>query len=516
MAKQGYGDGTVPEAARLAASCDHILTKMDGLSFSVIGIVDGESSPAHRFELPAAEVMAIGKTCREKYAGTISGTRMPAQIEIIEVRPAVSAEDRQRLQSLASNVGVFLRAYAVDLSSSTVTQSRWSLFNVRLRLLRRALVAPRMGEEELRPEAPAALPAMASRPIVTYLIIAVLAAVFVMEIALQLDPSGGLFAQSVRTLAALGGVSRALVSGGDWYRIVSAAFLHADLVHLAANAVALWMAGVVLEPLIGRVWLCALFFVGAAGGSLLSIAVNPPDVVSVGASGAIMGLLAAAYVSSFRLPSGMARTQAQTGILRVLIPSLFPYTTHSSGHIDFGAHAGGTLVGLLFGALLLRTWPRQQAQAPMASLAKGLAVLSVAVLGWSGYQAIAGYERWNVARFLIPRETFPKSDEEAVSRAEELRKTYPRDPRSHFFLAVTLLDTNEIERAEAELKLALADPAVLSAFERKFEIRIRSVLAEVLLAENKKEEANKELDVVCSPALKDDDSAEKRALCARR
>ena len=57
----------------------------------------------------------------------------------------------------------------------------------------------------------------------------------------------------------------------------------------------LLMAGLVLETVLGRAWTAALFFLEALGGSILSIALNPPTMVSVGASGASVAMLAAAF-----------------------------------------------------------------------------------------------------------------------------------------------------------------------------------------------------------------------------
>ena len=112
----------------------------------------------------------------------------------------------------------------------------------------------------------------------------------------------------VGTLFAMGGAnSGAILNDGQWYRLLTAALLHADALHLLFNGVALGLAGYLLEALIGPAWLVVLFFLGALGGSLMGLAVNSAEVVSVGASGAVMGLLAAALVASLRLPRGQER-----------------------------------------------------------------------------------------------------------------------------------------------------------------------------------------------------------------
>jgi len=75
---------------------------------------------------------------------------------------------------------------------------------------------------------------------------------------------------------------------------------------------------------IGHAWFAALFVVGALGGAAGSLAANAPNVLSVGASGAIMALLAAALVCSFIFESVQLRRRMQKVSLRFLIPSLAP------------------------------------------------------------------------------------------------------------------------------------------------------------------------------------------------
>ena len=66
------------------------------------------------------------------------------------------------------------------------------------------------------------------------------------------------------------------------------------------NGFCLYLAGRVLETLVGRSWLVVIFLVGALGGSVASLLINPPNLLTVGASGAIMALFAAIFTLSFR------------------------------------------------------------------------------------------------------------------------------------------------------------------------------------------------------------------------
>ena len=93
----------------------------------------------------------------------------------------------------------------------------------------------------------------------------------------------------------------------------------------AVERVCAFLAGYYLEPLIGRRWYAALFATGGLGGALASMLLNPPGVVTVGASGAIMGLLGAAVVLSFAdAASEKTAKRMRWTALQMLIPSLIP------------------------------------------------------------------------------------------------------------------------------------------------------------------------------------------------
>jgi len=464
----------------------------------VVCIVDPGRGPSRRFGIGRDELIEIGKACRARYSGTVSGAKMPSVIEIVEVRSSVTDEDRERLKPLRSRTGAVAVAYAVDLSNSKVSVNSWSLVNPRRRLLERLLKQPRLSDDQLQKPAPAALPEAGGRPVLTYLMVAALAGVFVVEQLFPVMP-GGLLTPSVKTLVALGALSRPLVlREGEWFRLFTAALLHGGPLHLLFNGVALWMAGVVLEPLVGRAWLFALFFIGTLGGSLMSLAINPAAVVSVGASGAIMGLLAAALVLALRFPAGPQRTAIHMGLLRVFIPSLIPLAVHSGERIDFAAHLGGALAGSLIGALLLISWPRTAPRPRFAGVAVAVALSAVAVFAWSGRQAQAAYARYSLGRFLMPREQLPKTNAEAESRSLTMVSTYPRDPRAHFYRATALSRAHDAAGAEAELRLGLAEKDLLQYyFTRDLEVLLRAALAQSLLAQKRVEDARREAQPVC-------------------
>jgi rhomboid protease GluP len=500
VAKHGYREGTVPEAEGLARKSELVLTKADGITISLICIVDAERDPSRRFGLERGEVIAIAKACRDKYSGTVNGQKMPAIVEIIEVRSAVTEEDKQRLKPLRSRIGAAVYAFAVDLSAATVTVNSWSFLSGRHRSLERLLRTPRLGDSDLVRPAPAALPDATGQPILTYLLLAGLLAAFVVELIASRAAGGSFFKPDLGTLIALGALSRPLVlEHGEWYRLFTAVFLHADLLHLAFNGIALWMGGLVLEHLLGRAWLFLLFFAGALGGSLMSVAINRPEVVSVGASGAIMSLLATALVVAFRFPQGPERMAIFSRMLGILLPSVIPLASVRPGaRIDFAAHIGGALVGFVFAAIAMATWPRTAVRPRFTGAAMGLALLGAVVFAWSGRQAYAGYATYALERLLIPKEMLPKTDQEITAKAEALVTAYPRDPRSHLYRAFSLMHANDPGAAEAELRRGLAEKDLLQTyFSRELEVMLRSVLAQTLMAQNRREDARAAVKPVC-------------------
>ena len=196
---------------------------------------------------------------------------------------------------------------------------------------------------------------------VTYALLAILVAAFVAECAFALGPLKGSLQPSITTLEALGGLYwTRIVESGEWYRLLSATFLHGDLTHLLLNGFVLFYAGRRLEWVIGHAWFAAIYLISAVCGSVASLAINPHNLVGVGASGAIMGILGASVISSLHFAAGPTRTRLQVTAAQVLIPLLLPIwtTTRSGMLIDFGGHLGGAIGGALVAALMLLLWPR--------------------------------------------------------------------------------------------------------------------------------------------------------------
>ena len=336
-------------------------------------------------------------------------------------------------------------------------------------------------------------------PLLTVGLITLLVLIFAAEIAFGIEPWSRMLAPSISTLVAFGGLNKALVLQGDWHRLFSAVLLHGDIVHLVLNGVCLYLAGAALESLVGRRWFFALFVVGGLGGSVLSLAINPPNMVSVGASGAITGLVAAAFVCSFRYPSGGMRLQIQMAMLQVLIPALIPLAMSPTGQrVDFAAHLGGALTGALAGWLLLKTWSPASARPAFVHGAAVIAIAGAAAFLFSAIPVARNYDaRAAGESVLIPPQEVPKSAADAKAKAADLLARFPRDPRSHLYQANVLVDRNDLQGAAQALRAGLAEQEVLKTrFKPELEGQMRGMLALVLTDLNQRGEAQ----TVAAPA----------------
>jgi membrane associated rhomboid family serine protease len=136
------------------------------------------------------------------------------------------------------------------------------------------------------------------------------------------------------------------VADGDWWRVISGGFLHAGLLHLLLNMYVLYVAGSILEPGIGTPRFLGIYFVALIAGSLGALIVDP-NALTVGASGAIFGLMAAVVVIA--RGRGMEQIASQFGLFIVLNLVL----TFSISGISVGGHIGGLIGGFVAAALVL-------------------------------------------------------------------------------------------------------------------------------------------------------------------
>jgi len=430
-------------------------------------------------------------------------TKLPVIIQLIEVRTPMTEADRRRLAPARcwGFKKLALSAWMIDQSKREVWTNAY--FNGRLtgrRFYERLVREPRESDAHMAQARPA-ISFNTGPAYVTYALLALLAGVFAAECLLALTPPTGLWRAGIRTLLAFGGVNRSLVESGEWYRLFTAMLVHADVFHLLMNGVALFFAGRLLEGLVGRAWFAALFVIGGLGGSLLSIAINDPNIVSVGASGAIMALAASAFTVSFRLGPTVERNAIQTGLLNILIPSLLPLATHGA-KVDYAAHVGGAVTGIAVGLVILQTWARTSPLPALRQFALAVAIAGIGVAAYAVEPLSRQYQTYKLAALLIPKDKLPTTNQDAKARSAELVERYPRDPRARLYRALALHDSHADDDAEQQLRLALTDEPVLKTmFKPELESDLRTLLVALLVERGKASEARDIARPVCAGEL---------------
>jgi membrane associated rhomboid family serine protease len=154
------------------------------------------------------------------------------------------------------------------------------------------------------------------------------------------------------------------VAHGQWYRLVTAGFLHVGLWHIALNMLALWFLGSQLEPLVGRVKFAVVYMSSLLAGSLGVMIVSPHEI-TVGASGAIFGLLG--FAIAYQRSRGINIWQSGLGMILVLN---LVFTFGVSG-ISIGGHVGGLIGGYLCGLILYELTPRMRTHPAVPTLLCG-------------------------------------------------------------------------------------------------------------------------------------------------
>ena len=221
----------------------------------------------------------------------------------------------------------------------------------------------------------------------TNVLLAVLAGIYVVEAliggtaALITGPSANAL---VRLGASVGiyqidGVLVGIVEGQYW-RLFTATFLHAGLLHLAFNCYALYLFGNVVERELGRGRFLVMYVVTGICASVGSYAFGVPYAPSVGASGAIFGIFGAFLAYSWRrrdlaFYAARVRSAGMLILLNLFISIALP-------GIDWRAHVGGLVTGIVAGAAADGLGDRRARTATFAVAIAALTVIAVALTAW--------------------------------------------------------------------------------------------------------------------------------------
>ncbi|HVQ88542.1 MAG TPA: rhomboid family intramembrane serine protease [Actinomycetes bacterium] len=195
---------------------------------------------------------------------------------------------------------------------------------------------------------------------------------------------------------------------GDYYRLLSAAFLHVSITHLLFNMVALWVVGSEVERRLGRWRYLTVYLVSALAGSVFSYAVDSVFIPSVGASGAVFGLFGALFVLALKL-----RFDVRGIIALIVINVVIGFIPGMN--INWRAHFGGLIAGALLTAAMVYAPQRNRLAISIAASAAIVAVC-VGTTVWRSDQVrgCSNFElRTDHCGFLMPTATTdqPASDQ---------------------------------------------------------------------------------------------------------
>jgi membrane associated rhomboid family serine protease len=191
-------------------------------------------------------------------------------------------------------------------------------------------------------------------------------------------------------LLTAGSINGLDVARGEWWRIITSAFLHINLVHIGMNMLVLYVYGPLVEQMYGRLEYLAIYLLCAVGGSVLTILIDPTQSAA-GASGAIFGLIGLLFAVSRRHhallgPQGR-RMLAGLGTY-VIILLIF---TFAVPRVSWTGHVGGMAIGAILGFLLApsgvqtlggmwRTAAGEQLNQPMPASVRALVYAGVMAL----------------------------------------------------------------------------------------------------------------------------------------
>lgn len=212
----------------------------------------------------------------------------------------------------------------------------------------------------------------AAAPVVTYALIGINVVAFVLQMA-----SGNLEKQLTLWTPA--------VVDGEFYRLVTAAFLHYGATHLLLNMWALYVVGPPLEMWLGRLRFGALYALSGLGGSVLVYLLAPLDTATAGASGAIFGLFGAMFVVGKRLTLDV-RWVVAVIVVNLLFTFIIPAI--SSHLISWQAHVGGLITGGLVAAAYV--YPPPERRNAVQAAVTIVVLIAFAVLIW-----------WRTAELLL-------------------------------------------------------------------------------------------------------------------
>jgi membrane associated rhomboid family serine protease len=207
---------------------------------------------------------------------------------------------------------------------------------------------------------------VAEKPTVTYVLIGINVVAFLLMLVSGIDETAtqwGMFPPSIAI-------------DNEWWRLITSAFLHGGWLHIAFNMYVLYALGPTLERLLGHSRYLVLYLMAALGGAVCSYAFSDVMTVSVGASGAIFGLMGALVVAGRKLRYDITQ-------VLVLLAVNFAIGFLAPG-VDWKAHVGGLIVGAVVAAIFVLPPARIRVPAQVLGIVAVLVALAIITMVRTG------------------------------------------------------------------------------------------------------------------------------------
>jgi membrane associated rhomboid family serine protease len=275
---------------------------------------------------------------------------------------------------------------------------------------------------------------------------------------------GSLMGFSGQTLVRWGGNFGPLTVGGEYWRLVTTGFVHANFLHFAFNMWCLWSLGQLSERLFGRWQTLCIYLLTGVGGALLSIGYNPGRL-EVGASGAIFGiagaLLAGIKFGNLSISAGEKKSIVSSMIFFIILN----FSLGLGGNIDNMCHLGGFVTGLLIG-LPLGAFAQHHKLFQLATV-----VVTAALLSFAGRELVQTRGESGFAT-RVAMAMQQKDYAKAISLLEQYTAAKPGDDVGWMALGEAYEKNRQQEKAIAAYQQALkVNPNSSDAKEALDEIR---------------------------------------------
>lgn len=293
---------------------------------------------------------------------------------------------------------------------------------------------------------------VASKPaLATYVLLAINILIFIVMVASGvsfIEPKGG-------DVLGWGADYGPYTLGGQYWRLITAMFLHFGIIHLAGNMWCLWSLGQLTEKLLGSLSVLGLYLLTGIGASMLSLTWDPMRV-GAGASGAIFGIAGALISVLFFAQLGL-QPEGRRKLLGYVVRFAFLNLIFGlQAHIDNMAHLGGLLTGLLIGFFLALTFNL----APEGRSAPRFLIFAISALALLGLFVPVVRTRQYAVEYAKAQTALEHHDPRAaVPHLQKYVAARPTDAFGRQLLQSVLQEVQRLDKAIPEYERALAlDP----------------------------------------------------------